>query len=95
MVHTDAFGARELEFSKGGSEEARPVGGDPRSFASYRAPWFASVAWGALLCAAYPLLIMTPLAVFAVASPNSKHALIVEIGVDCASLHSPFSPCSS
>ena len=84
MDHTDAFGARELVFSKVASGEARPAGGDLRSFAAYRAPWFAGVAWGALLCAAYPLLIVTPLAVFAVASPNSKHALIVEMGVNCA-----------
>jgi predicted ferric reductase len=50
----------------------------------YRAPWFASAAWGALLCAAYPLLILAPLAVFAIAAPNSNRTPIVEIGVACA-----------
>jgi predicted ferric reductase len=84
MDHTDALDAMEPDFSKGASGKARPAGGDRRSFAPYRAPWFAGVAWGALLCAAYPLLVMTPLAVFAVASPNSKHALIAEMGADCA-----------
>jgi predicted ferric reductase len=59
-------------------------GGDPQSFAPYRAPWFAGVAWGALLCTAYPLLIVAPLAVFAVATPNSRHGLIVEMGVNYA-----------
>jgi predicted ferric reductase len=52
--------------------------------APYRSPWFASVAWGVFLCAAYPLLILTPLAVFAITSPTSQRAWIVEIGVDCA-----------
>lgn len=84
MHHTGALGARELDFSKGASDQARSAGGELRSFAAYHAPWFAGVAWGVLLCALYPLLIMTPLAVFAVASPNSKHALIAEMGVNCA-----------
>src|SRR5258706_10968368 len=83
-MHSDALGARELDMSKRACDEARPAGGDPRSFAPYRAPWFAGVAWGALLCAAYPLLILAPLAVFAVGSPNSKHKLIAEMGVNCA-----------
>jgi predicted ferric reductase len=82
--HTDTFGARELDLFKGDSGEARPADGDAPSFAPYRSPWFAGVAWGTLLCAAYPLLLMTPLAVFAVASPNSKHAVIVEMGINCA-----------
>jgi predicted ferric reductase len=80
--HSYALGARELDFSKGASGEARP--GGAQAFAPYRAPWFAGVAWGALLCAAYPLLIMTPLAVFAVISPNSGHGLIAQMGVHCA-----------
>jgi len=58
--------------------------GDPAPFTPYQAPWFAGVAWGALLCAAYPLLILAPLALFAIASPSSNHAPIVEMGVDCA-----------
>jgi predicted ferric reductase len=83
-MHADALGAWELDMSKRTCDEARPAGGVRRSFAPYRAPWFAGVAWGALLCAAYPLLILTPLAVFAVGSPNSKHELIAEMGVNCA-----------
>ena len=58
--------------------------GNPAPFRPYQAPWFAGVAWGALLCAVYPLLILAPLAVFAIASPSSNHAPIVEMGVDCA-----------
>ena len=84
MDHTAAFGASEVDFSKEAAGEARSAGGNLGSFAQYRAPWFAGVAWGALLCAAYPLLMMTPLVVFAVASPNSKHSLIVEMGLQCA-----------
>src|SRR5690349_21584352 len=66
------------------SGDARPTGADLRSFVPYRAPWFAGIAWGALLCVTYPLLILTPLTVFAIVSPHSGHLLIVEIGVDCA-----------
>jgi len=82
--HTEAFVARGLGFSKRAEEEPGRAGGDQESLAPYRAPWFAGVAWGALLCAAYPLLCVTPLAVFAVASPNSKHELVTEIGVNGA-----------
>jgi predicted ferric reductase len=82
--HTDAVGVRTLEFSKGTSGEARSVGVDTRTFAPYRAPWFAGVSWGALLCIAYPLLIVAPLAVFAVATPHSRHGLIAEMSVACA-----------
>jgi predicted ferric reductase len=84
VVHTDALGASELDLSKMAFEEARPAGDDLEFFAPYRAPWFAGVAWGVLLCVAYPILIITPLAVFAVASPNFKHELIAEMGVNCA-----------
>ena len=82
MDHSYALDGRERNFSKGTSGKARP--GGAQSLAPYRAPWFAGVAWGALLCTAYPLLIMTPLGVFAAFTPNSGHGLIVEIGVDCA-----------
>jgi predicted ferric reductase len=37
-----------------------------------------------VLCAAYPLLILTPLTVFAVVSPNAGRLPVVEMGVDCA-----------
>jgi len=53
-------------------------------FMLYHAPWFARAAWGAMLCAAYPLLILTPLAVLSITSPTSQRAWIVEVGVDCA-----------
>jgi predicted ferric reductase len=36
------------------------------------------------MCAAYPLLILTPLTTFAVLSPRSHHAAAAEIGIDCA-----------
>jgi predicted ferric reductase len=36
------------------------------------------------LCAAYPLLILTPLAVFAVSLPTSGHSRTVLLGLDCA-----------
>jgi predicted ferric reductase len=57
---------------------------EPDLYQPYRAPWFACPVWGVLLCAAYPLLILTPLALFAILSPHSHHALLVEIGSDCA-----------
>jgi predicted ferric reductase len=80
----DAFEVNELEHAKGASGQARSAEGNPGPFVPYHPPWFAGVAWGALLCAAYPLLILTPLAVFALASPNPGHAWTVEIGGDCA-----------
>jgi predicted ferric reductase len=84
-VHqTDVLGARELDFSTEASGSAGPAGGGARSFTLYRAPWFAGIAWGALLCATYPLLILTPLAVFSIISPNHGRLLVVEIGVNCA-----------
>jgi predicted ferric reductase len=61
-----------------------PAGGDAQMPAPYRAPWFASGAWGAVLCAAYPVLILSPLALFTVLSPHSDHAPVAELGVDCA-----------
>ena len=62
---------------------AKPASG-PVSYPPYRAPWFASRVWGVLLCAAYPLLILTPLALLAILSPGSHHPPLVEIGMDCA-----------
>jgi predicted ferric reductase len=50
----------------------------------YRVPWFAGVVWGALLCTAYPMLILAPLVLFAVASPKSHRTPVAEMGVDCA-----------
>jgi len=64
VEHEVAFDAEQLGLSKEGSGEGRLADGNPGSFTPYQAPWFASIAWGALLCAAYPLLILAPLAVF-------------------------------
>jgi predicted ferric reductase len=84
MEHTDAPGGRKPELSDRCSGEARPAGGDSQAPTPYRAPWFASAAWGALLCAAYPLLILTPLTALAVLSPHSHHAPAAEMGIDGA-----------
>jgi predicted ferric reductase len=84
VAHTDAFAARPLALSNRTYDESTPPDGDPEPFAPYRAPWFAGVVWGAILCAAYPLLIVAPLALFAVVSPTSRHAFVTEIGVNCA-----------
>jgi predicted ferric reductase len=83
MEHTNAPDARQPELSHRFAGEARPAGGNSQSPAPYRAPWFASGAWGALLCAAYPLLILTPLTTFAILSPHSHRAAAAEMGVDC------------
>jgi predicted ferric reductase len=80
----EALAAQELECREEGFGGGKPAGGGSGRFAPYHAPWFAGGAWGVLLCAAYPLLIVTPLAVLAIASPNSNRAPIVELGVDCA-----------
>jgi predicted ferric reductase len=84
MEHTDALGARNPKPSIRCSGEARPAGGDSQAPPRYHAPWFASVAWGALLCAIYPLLILTPLVAFAVLSPRSHRPPAAEMGVGCA-----------
>jgi predicted ferric reductase len=84
MEQTDAPGARKPELSNSFSGEARPAGGDFLSPTRYDAPWFAGAAWGALLCAAYPLLILTPLLAFAALSPHSPHPPAAEIGINCA-----------
>ncbi len=69
-------------------DAAKPASGSG-SYQPYRAPWFACPVWGALLCAAYPLLILTPLTLFAILSPVSHHAPLVEIGMDCAAVAFP------
>jgi predicted ferric reductase len=80
----DQFAATELGFSTGDSAVARPTGSNPGSFTPYRTPWFAGAAWGGLLCTAYPLLTLTPLAVFAITLPTSRHSRTVQLGIDCA-----------
>jgi predicted ferric reductase len=84
VEHQETFAAQELKLPEGASGEAKLEAGNPGSFPPYRGPWFAGLAWGALLCAAYPLLILTPLAVLAIASPSSPRTFIAEIGVDSA-----------
>jgi hypothetical protein len=51
--------------------EAARANGHCQLATPYLAPWFAHPAWGVLLCAAYPLFILTPLSAFAVLSPHS------------------------
>jgi predicted ferric reductase len=84
VENEDVLGDRGPELPQGTWGEAKYGDGNPGTFAPYKPPWFASAAWGALLCIAYPLLILTPLAVFALISPSSHHSRVVEIGVDCA-----------
>src|SRR5689334_1402055 len=84
MERIDQVAATEPGHSLGASGVARPADGNPGSFGPYQVPWFARAAWGGLLCAAYPLLILTPLAVFAVSSPTSGHSRTVRLGLDCA-----------
>jgi predicted ferric reductase len=84
MERPDVPGARQPELSNGSASAARRAGGDRQSPAPYRAPWFAGAAWGALLCTAYPVLILTPLAAFALLTPHSHRAPAAELGVDCA-----------
>jgi predicted ferric reductase len=83
VEQTDAPGAGKPELSDRFPGEARPAGGREPP-APYRAPWFAGAAWGALLCAAYPLLVLAPLAAFAALSPHSHRAPAAEVGADCA-----------
>jgi predicted ferric reductase len=84
MEHTGAQDTRGPELVKQSSGEARRAGSAPQSPVPYRARWFASAAWGLALCAAYPVLVLTPLAVFAVLSPRSHRSLAAELGVACA-----------
>jgi predicted ferric reductase len=84
MEHTDAPDTKEPKLLNRSSSAARPAGSHSPSAAPYRAPWFAGVAWGALLCAAYPLLILMPLAAVALLSPHSRRAPAAEMGADCA-----------
>jgi predicted ferric reductase len=84
MEHMETPGTTEPDLSKRRSAEARPAGGHSQSPAPYRAPWFAGVVWGTLLCASYPLLILTPLAAFVLLSPHSHRTLAAEMGLECA-----------
>ena len=48
------------------------------------APWYAQRWWGVLLCTAYPVAAVAPLAVFTALQPTMDHPSAVEIGADCA-----------
>jgi predicted ferric reductase len=84
MEHTEAPGTKKPELMSSSSSDARPAGGDSSSSVPFRAPWFAGPAWGGLLCAAYALLILTPLAAFAILAPHSHRAPAAEMGVEFA-----------
>jgi predicted ferric reductase len=84
MERIDQFAATELGLSAGASGVAEPTDCNPGYFRPYQAPWFAGAAWGGLLSALYPLLILTPLGVLAITSPTSGHSRTVLLGVDCA-----------
>lgn len=47
-------------------------------------PWFGRTAWGALLCAAYPLLAVTPLLALHLLDRDADHTVLMEIAVNCA-----------
>jgi len=93
--HTDAYGGSALDCSKGVAGEARFAVDEVRTFAPYRAPWFAGALWGALLCAAYPLLLVAPLAIFAIAAPHSSMHCLSKWAWTAPSWLSPLSLCSS
>jgi predicted ferric reductase len=80
MQRQDALVAQKLE---GGSSHGQ---GEQECFRPYQAPWFAGLWWGALLCAIYPVLILTPLLLFAVMSPVSNRTFAAEIGANCAAV---------
>ena len=44
----------------------------------------ASKAWGGFLAILYPLLILAPLAIFAVLDPGSDHSRTEQVGIGCA-----------
>ena len=45
---------------------------------------FAGKAWGGFLATLYPLLILAPLAIFALPNPESDHSRTEEVGIACA-----------
>jgi predicted ferric reductase len=84
VVHTDRLIARDPQPLEHNSDEASHADGELGCARPYKPPWFAGVGWAAVLCILYPLLVLTPLVLLAVRSPNSHRALIAEIGADCA-----------
>jgi predicted ferric reductase len=84
LEHSDTPDAKNTELSTTFVGEARSARDSFRSPIPYRAPWFAGVAWGTLLCVAYPILILTPLAAFGILSTHSHRKMIAEVGLDFA-----------
>lgn len=65
------------------SSAFQPAGeGSPDVIASFSP--FARSSWGLFLAAMYPLLVVTPLAIFVALTTHADHSLAAEIGVDCA-----------
>jgi predicted ferric reductase len=48
------------------------------------ARWYVQRWWGVILCIAYPVAAMVPLAVFTALQPTMEHPTAVEIGANCA-----------
>jgi predicted ferric reductase len=47
-------------------------------------PWFGSTAWGALLCAVYPVLAIAPLVALRILNRDADYSTVMELGVNCA-----------
>lgn len=47
-------------------------------------PWFLGTGWGALLCAAYPLLAIAPLVALHILDPDADHTAVTQLGINCA-----------
>lgn len=47
-------------------------------------PWIAGKRWGGLLCAAYPLLAITPMLALHGLGYNADHSAIAQLGIDSA-----------
>jgi predicted ferric reductase len=56
-----------------GSDSAGPV-----------LPWFARGTWGAVLCAAYPVLALAPATAVRIMAPDADHSPVAELGITCA-----------
>jgi predicted ferric reductase len=70
--------------AEAGASESPLIDRASAATAPWRSPWIARKTWGTLLCAAYPVLALTPLMVFAATSPPSDDATPVRVAVNCA-----------
>jgi predicted ferric reductase len=84
VANTNEGAAKERELPEGGCGSWGTTANHSGSYRPYQTHWFATTAWGALLCAVYSVLLLTPLAVIALIAPKANHALLVEVGIDCA-----------